>query len=637
MINSINSQALRIQKHRVIFPVLLFALIIGILYTVIVPPWQHYDEPTHFEFAWLIANRGNFPGRGEFDQIIRREIAASMLEYDFFDKMDFRPLLIAQGEPVWIGASQINQRSIYYLLIAGALYLVRGADVVFQLYVGRFFSLGLFLITLIAAYGVVSEVTRPGNPLRWFVPATIALIPGFVDLMTAVNDDVGATALFSLFLWVGVRMIVRGFTVLRLLTIAALTLACYWTKNTITIVVLLAPIPILFGLFRGRKRWIAWSLFAGAGVFVGASLLSWGDAANWYRVKYPDHPVRVAETNTPNGKYAFYFPLTPGSASPSLTQVLTGYQIEQLKGKTVTLGAWIWSSEPVSVRTPILYYDSESVFTHVEVNEIPYYYHFSTKVPDNPTRLQVMLAPVRGQIEKPLSVYYDGLILMEGELVGEPDIEEVRGNQFWIDGDPVTNHLRNGSAEEPWPFVHVWADELITNFFPGRSSLILSASLDWLPSLWYYKATFRQLFTSFWARFGWGNVPLIGFRPYLFLGILTFAGLIGGIIHLGKRGHTLLWDVVIFFGSTLAVVWGAAIMRGIGSILSGPVFIPSARYAYPVIIPSIFLMTIGWNEILKYAAHPFSLSKKWQYTIYFLFFVVLFFLSMISIINFYYR
>ena len=34
------------------------ALCHGLLYMLILPPWQHYDEPPHFEYAWLIADRG---------------------------------------------------------------------------------------------------------------------------------------------------------------------------------------------------------------------------------------------------------------------------------------------------------------------------------------------------------------------------------------------------------------------------------------------------------------------------------------------------------------------------------------------------------------------------------------------------
>jgi hypothetical protein len=247
-----------------------------------------------------------------------------------------------------------------------------------------------------------------------------------------------------------------------------------------------------------------------------------------------------------------------------------------------------------------------------------------------------MLTPLRSQVDHEVTIYYDGLILVEGEMVGEPNFDGARGNQLWNEQKPFVNLLRNPSAESPWPFVHVWADELIKDFFPGKSSLILATTLDWSPSLWYYQATIRQLLTSFWARFGWGHVTLMGFHPYTILGLFTAVGLIGGIFTLGKRGHTLLWDVVIFFGASIVAIWGAAVMRGISSILTGPVFIPSARYAYPVIIPSMLLMTIGWNEILRVGGRRLSLSTKLVYAIYILFFSGLIYLSLLTIINFYY-
>jgi hypothetical protein len=634
---SIDGQAAFIREHRVLIPVLLFALILGLIFTFLVPPWQHYDEPSHFEFAWLIANRSHLPERGEFDQIVRREIASSMLEHRFFEGMDFYPTLIAQGDPVWIGSSQVNQRSLYYIFAAVPLYFIRGADVTYQLYVGRLASIGFFLITILAAYGVVTEITRPGDPFRWLVPVTIVLIPGFTDLMTAMNDDVGATALFSLFLWTGVHMILHGLSATRILALAVLALACFWTKNTVAIVVLLLPFPILFGLFRQRRKWISLGILAGITLITLMTALSWGDAANWYRVNYPNTPVKTTEANTPLGKYAFHLPLESGVFPPSLTQVMTGSQIRELQGKSVTLGAWIWASKPVEVRTPILYTDAETVFEQVEVGVEPIYFQFTTTVPENPQRLQIMIAPSRSRPKEDVSVYYDGLVFVEGELHNAPEFEGGRGNQLWVKQKPILNHLRNASAESTWPFVEVWADNFIRDFFPGKSSLILAASLDWSPALWYFKATIQQLVTTFWARFGWGHVTLMGFHPYLLLGIFTAVGLTAGVMRLGKRGHSLSWELMIFFGVSLATIWGAAFMRGIGSIISGPIFIPSARYAYPVIIPTAMLLTAGWQSIMVFSGKVLSLSPKVIYVIYLFLFFGITLLSILTIINFYYR
>ena len=55
-----------IKEHQVLALMLLLASIIGIVFLFVVPPWQHYDEPTQFEYTWLIANRPGLPEVGEF-------------------------------------------------------------------------------------------------------------------------------------------------------------------------------------------------------------------------------------------------------------------------------------------------------------------------------------------------------------------------------------------------------------------------------------------------------------------------------------------------------------------------------------------------------------------------------------------
>jgi hypothetical protein len=152
-------------------------LINGLLHTFLVPPWQHYDEPGHFEYAWLIANKPGLPEHGEYVQWMRREVAASMFEHNFFADIDFRPNLLSITEPVWIGISQTDDVPLYYILVAAPLSIFKYTDITFQLYLGRLVSLGLFLLTLYSAFGIISELTTPGSSLRLLVPVTVALIP----------------------------------------------------------------------------------------------------------------------------------------------------------------------------------------------------------------------------------------------------------------------------------------------------------------------------------------------------------------------------------------------------------------------------------------------------------------------------
>ncbi len=79
------------KDHKVLIIVLLVGLLDGLIFVLLMPPWQHYDEPNHFEYAWLIANRGKLPQMGDYDQEMRRQTAVSMIAHNFFKGMDFLP------------------------------------------------------------------------------------------------------------------------------------------------------------------------------------------------------------------------------------------------------------------------------------------------------------------------------------------------------------------------------------------------------------------------------------------------------------------------------------------------------------------------------------------------------------------
>ena len=180
------------QEHQVLSLMLFLGLLLGLIFIYLVPPWQHYDEPTQFEYAWLIANHAGVPDDGKFDQSMRREVAASMIEHDFFQDLGSPPNLLSSDKPIWIGISQIGIQPLYYWLAALPLQLLETADITFQLYVSRFVSLLFYLITIIVAYGIAVDLTPNNHPLLWLLPISIIMLPSFVDIMTAANDDVGA-------------------------------------------------------------------------------------------------------------------------------------------------------------------------------------------------------------------------------------------------------------------------------------------------------------------------------------------------------------------------------------------------------------------------------------------------------------
>jgi hypothetical protein len=110
--------------------VLLVALIHGLIYVFLVPPWQHYDEPNHFEYTWLIANRKTLPEAGDFDQMMRKTVAGSMVDHNFFDGLGFLPDLNSTDKPIWIGSySQLSNPPVYYLIASAPLWLIQSAGI----------------------------------------------------------------------------------------------------------------------------------------------------------------------------------------------------------------------------------------------------------------------------------------------------------------------------------------------------------------------------------------------------------------------------------------------------------------------------------------------------------------------------
>ena len=625
------------KEHQVLGLMLLLGLFIGLTFIYVVPPWQHYDEPTQFEYAWLIGNRPGLPASGDFDQSMRREVAASMIEHDFFRDLGFKPNLLSISKPIWIGITQVGSKPLYYWLASLPLRIIQAADTTFQLYVLRFISLLLYLTTIVAAYGIAVELTPKKHPLRWLLPLSILMLPSLVDILTAVNDDVGATAFFSLFLWAGIRMINRGFNWLRLAILLLLGVVCFYTKTTVMVAVFFVLIPVIFSIIRGTKRRFVWITIGVAVILLVLSFITWGDAAYWYKTVPPGLSTRTVNMRAPLGDNVFRLSLSPEVSKPEIVQVIHLEEARKNDIASYTLGAWMWADQSIKVRTPLLQVDDDNYFREVEVGVEPKFFSLTEEINPANSTLRVSVSPVKKRVEIPATVYYDGIVLVEGEWPENitPTFSDVSGERGEWGGDTFTNLLRNPSAESAWPRIRSSVESVITERFPGNPSLVLGLLLDPAQVKYYYVSTFKLLSQSFWARFGWAHVVLQGYHPYTMLGLITLAGCIGALFAAWRNKKNIRWDVVFFLGVSLIVVWGSTFLRGLTSTLDGPVFIPVARYAYPVIIPTMLIFNIGWLEIIGWFERYLKVPTKVLFGLLIGFFVLLDVLSIYSIYQFY--
>ena len=631
--------------------ILLLALLHGLIYVFIIPPWQHYDEPSHFEFAWLLAHERTLPEENAADLNFRRELVESMIAHDFYHGLPAPdPETLTVGTKVLgLEFSQLSESPLYYVFVSVPVSLLQNHSLAIQLYGGRLVSLVFLLLTILAVWGFTRELTPPGDSLRILIPLAGALLPGFIDLMTAVNNDVGAAMVFTWFLWGSVRLLRKGVSWWGILWVLGGALACFYMKSTIFVAVPLSVFVLVLGFSGKRSRKLVW---IGLGLLGSASLpfvFTWSDAANWHRATVQTSPTRVKYTQAPLGEYVLQIETafsTNSSWLRPLYQPFSASEVQNLRGKPLTFGVWMWVSTEnveanlVELRTPVLNTGENTFSETISVGTIPAFYAFHWVLPPDANRLWITLFPTEQKTEA--TVYYDGFVLAEGEypLIMVPELDE-SGSQGTWGGFPFHNLVKNPSGEQSWLAFRPLLDVQLSRLLPEdlRISMLLSGVLDWKQTSWYFRASGKNLLETFWGRFGWGHVYLLWPTVYSLLSGFVLVGLVGVGILLMRRCK-MPEDAWILLAFVLGLTWGAAILRGEVYIFAPSAFFPSARYAYPAIGPTLLLLGSGYMEwarlVGRWISIPSFIDHKMNlYIIPGLFFLVLDGVAILSILTFY--
>jgi hypothetical protein len=442
--------------------------------------------------------------------------------------------------------------------------------------------------------------------------------------MTAVNNDAAAVVVFSSFVWGAVRLIKYGFSWLSLLWVGITAGISYWIKNTIWLVYPFLGLALLFasldfipadgkasrqlsgGVKKINSRIL--NLFVAGAIAVTLALcliaiFSWGDAALWYRDTLQTDNTRITGATAPLGQSVFQLSYSGGDpfAKPDrLIQFLPPAAGEILRGKDVVLGTWMWANRPIRVSAPMIgLYPVEGTSSfEIDLNQTPKFYGFKYTLLEPTGHIMVNLSPINRRIDGDVSIFFDGVVLAQGEYpVNEPpQFTEGDGKEGMWGGQPFINLLRNASAEKGGLRLRSWVDDIGSNLIPdhGNPSLILYTLMDTKSTGNYYLNSIKNLFRTFWAKFGWGHVPLSGHKPYRILGIMTLVSLFGLPLALWRNRDSLRWKKILFIGALVAGIWGISLVRG-SIYLTWRTFLPSARYAFPAIIPTMLALIIGWQ------------------------------------------
>ena len=598
------------ERQRLLFLALILALMLvrGLLYLAAFPPWQHYDEPTHFEYVRLIAERGRLPQDGDHDLEMRREIAASMHETGFWVDPGSPPIDFWSTTPPDIGISELVHPPLYYVLLALLQPLAAHQGIGVQLYLARLGSILLSLVVVVSAFGLVAEVFPRRQMLPVAVAAFIALLPPFVALMSSVNNDVGAAASGSLLLWATVRMVRRGPSLLRAAMVLLLAGACIATKSTASIVAV-AVLLVLGGGYLLRKgltprkrRWFWLGLALLALALLVATFAWGGHAASWEGREQPSAPNRLA-TDTLLGRSALALSTGDQRYPRMLFQELAPPVGQRLQGQTVTLGAWLRVAEGPA--GPVVLGLADGSAFHWQqaqaVDDWRFHTFTATMAPDAPSVTVHVRLPVSEDTAQ--VVLLDGLVLAQGDFStsSPPQFHTPQAISGSWAGKPFDNLLRNGSAERAWPGLRTWISNLTLFRYPA--TYVLHSLWDWHRTGWVYGPDLLMLLQSFWGRFGWNHLALPGLYTIPLL-LLTLAGIAGSVLKLlrwlGRDRDREPWQahVLAILGAALLVGWGAAALRIHPVFATAGVLWPVARYAVAVIVPTATLLCVGWAELV---------------------------------------
>ena len=365
------------------------------------------------------------------------------------------------------------------------------------------------------------------------------------------------------------------------------------------------------------------------GIFI---IFTTGDVAYWYQLAPQITPTYLASAQAPLGSHVFQIDASSGVQTNNLIQLLSSSQVKKLRGETVTFGYWIWANQPLQFHSPLLRDDQETYSESIDITPTPTFHTFTAQIASNTRHIQIVLeAPAKQGV----FIYLDGLILVKGNFSqsGMPVISDAGGQRGTWGGESFVNPIRNASAEQNWPRPRSPVQSLFSKISPLQPNMVLASLADWQNSRWYYRTTAKQLVRTFWAQFGWGHIRLSR-NIYIGLSILTVIGALGGLVGFWRNRTSIPWAAFSLMATAVLGIWGAALVRGIHSI-AGSVFIPSARYAYPAIIPTVWVLCAGWVEWPHLFERWLHIPRWVKISIFLAFFLLLDMLSICTIARFY--
>jgi hypothetical protein len=246
--------------NSIIYLVLALALIRGIIYAAVVPPWQAPDEPAHFERVRAALVAEEWQGKSE-DPGWYHELRDSLYIFGFGNYIA-QELGSKPDQPLrdYIGLYHEIYGGLYgsrltYALIGAPLFLTPTQNITLQLYLVRLNMVLMGVGIVLLAY-LTARTAFPQHPfIFWGVPILILFNPQHSHMLSTVNNGNLAELLTATFFYLSVRGLREGFSRGLAFAILVSALVAMWAKATAYFLVVPIGVLGLIYLWRYRHLW----------------------------------------------------------------------------------------------------------------------------------------------------------------------------------------------------------------------------------------------------------------------------------------------------------------------------------------------------------------------------------------------
>ncbi|MDM8529919.1 hypothetical protein QUF63_02015 [Anaerolineales bacterium HSG25] len=239
------------------------ALIRGIIYASIIPPWQAPDEPAHFERAKAAFNTTEWVGSTE-QPVWYNDLRASLFTFRFWHyalphqhPAPDQPLnhYIQLYHEVYGG---LYSNRVAYLVVGLPIAVISDQPIVTQLYAIRFYTVLFAVLMIWLGYQLTKTIFPNDLFLSLGVPTMITFSPQHTHLLSTINNGNLAEVLSTVSLLLLVRGAMIGFSWSLGGAIVGVAILAMWTKATAYFLLFpLLMVGFLYLLhYRRHWRWL---------------------------------------------------------------------------------------------------------------------------------------------------------------------------------------------------------------------------------------------------------------------------------------------------------------------------------------------------------------------------------------------